>query len=82
MCQHLLVYLVRLVSFNLHRPTRSTPLSPHLARRVDQARELWRGRSHRLRGGGGWRRPPVLLGTTCTARGARYGATSASPVNE
>jgi hypothetical protein len=26
-CQHLLVYLVRLVSFNLHRPTRSTPLT-------------------------------------------------------
>ena len=33
--------------------TRSTPHSQHLARRVDQARELRRGRNHRLCSGGG-----------------------------
>ena len=40
---YLLVFLVLPVSYDPHRPTRSTLHSPHLARRVDQARELRRG---------------------------------------
>ena len=90
---YLLVFLVLPVSSNPQPPTRSTPHSPHLARRVDQARELKGGRNHRLCSGGGTcgrgccqpnvrHHPPVCVVTTCTARDARCGAASASPVNE
>ena len=40
---YLLIFLVLPVSSAPRRPTRSTPYSPHTARRVDQGRELRRG---------------------------------------